>query len=448
MANAKEIKLLSAATFCNSMSMTATTMTQLEDKDQPEHDRLIEELFRRINTDALRTMAERQSELNDYIVQLLNIIRQTGLFNFRSFNNISKKTVSEALKQRDIEIKEFNSRSDRGRGYFESVQLEGNNLKFRGFVFSPERQYDTIQVFVNKQFFGASRPLKRNDLLKAFPFIPHSQFSGFNISAPGFDVSPDEVLEIAVVCMSYNVRIGKIVTWYSRKLSESIVTPPSNLMKRVTNDDYLPFYKATALNTLRDYCLAVSDFADLSRFRKVLDWGSGCGRLSCLLKEQLSAAEIHGCDVDAEAVEWCLQNIKGVEFRTVPFLPPTDYPDNSFDLIIANSVLTHLSKSDQLQWLNEMSRILVPGGFLVASVHGEYASYYSFPESSVNEVLAEGIYDRIQDNNLEGIAPDGYYRATFQTREYTETEYSKLFQVLAYLSQGSLNFQDIAVLRK
>jgi hypothetical protein len=42
-----------------------------------------------------------------------------------------------------------------------------------------------------------------------------------------------------------------------------------------------------------------------------------------------------------------------------------------FDIVTSWSVLTHLRRDVQLDWLKEMSRIIAPGGLFSASVSGE-----------------------------------------------------------------------------
>jgi hypothetical protein len=101
----------------------------------------------------------------------------------------------------------------------------------------------------------------------------------------------------------------------------------------------------------------------------------------------------------------------------------------------------------QLAWLQEMKRILSPGGLLLASVHGEFAAYFCFPET-FRDILKRRIYDEMLDPALDGIAPAGYYRGTLQSKEYTNTVYSKYFEILEYKERGSSNHQDIVVMKK
>ena len=181
----------------------------------------------------------------------------------------------------------------------------------------------------------------------------------------------------------------------------------------------------------------------------MLDWGCGCGRVINMFLNLSEIPEIHGCDIDTEAIGWCKDNFSNARFLVNPPTPPTEYPDNFFDLVIGNSVFTHLTRDIQLAWLEEMKRIIAPGGLFLASVHGEFAMYFSFLILPAKNILAKkGIYDMLKDANLDGIAPEGYYRATFQSQEYTKKEYGRYFEILEYVERGWMNYQDLVVMKK
>jgi SAM-dependent methyltransferase len=47
------------------------------------------------------------------------------------------------------------------------------------------------------------------------------------------------------------------------------------------------------------------------------------------------------------------------------------FPDQSFDFIYALSIFTHLTEPLQSFWVEELGRVLRPGGHLLLTVHGE-----------------------------------------------------------------------------
>lgn len=105
--------------------------------------------------------------------------------------------------------------------------------------------------------------------------------------------------------------------------------------------------------------------------RRVLDFGCGAGRTLRHLVSEAEVAEVWGCDIDAESVNWLERNLSPPirVFRNGPD-PPLPQPDGYFDLIWAVSVFTHLVETWS-DWLLELRRVLRPGGVLVATFMGE-----------------------------------------------------------------------------
>lgn len=112
----------------------------------------------------------------------------------------------------------------------------------------------------------------------------------------------------------------------------------------------------------------------------MLDWGCGCGRVTAHFLADGRASKVDGVDIDGEATTWCAQAFPGGRFQQTGPYPPLPFPDSQFDLVIAYSVFTHLERDVQKTWLGEMRRVLSPGGLLLATVHGEFAALFSFPD--------------------------------------------------------------------
>jgi ubiquinone/menaquinone biosynthesis C-methylase UbiE len=105
----------------------------------------------------------------------------------------------------------------------------------------------------------------------------------------------------------------------------------------------------------------------------VLELGAGNGNFSVLLQRRYHPASIHVTDFDPEQVALARQNL---EVALVP-LPPTivveqgdasrlQYPDQSFDLVVAHQVLHHLGGVPEiLRGVDEIARVLRPGGRLL-----------------------------------------------------------------------------------
>lgn len=101
----------------------------------------------------------------------------------------------------------------------------------------------------------------------------------------------------------------------------------------------------------------------------VLDFGCGCGRVARPFGE-VSAAQLHGCDVNGRLTGWCAEHLPG-RFRKTAAEPPLPYADRSFALIYAHSVFTHLRRANARRWLRELARVTRPGGLACLSLFDE-----------------------------------------------------------------------------
>jgi SAM-dependent methyltransferase len=124
---------------------------------------------------------------------------------------------------------------------------------------------------------------------------------------------------------------------------------------------------ARAAATIRS--AARSAGVELEGLEAMLDFGCGCGRVARYWSS-LEGPEVHGCDLSPDAVRWCAENL-GIDARVNGLEPPAPYPPETFDLIYALSVLTHLTEPLQGRWIAELGRIAKPGGLLVATTHGD-----------------------------------------------------------------------------
>lgn len=120
-------------------------------------------------------------------------------------------------------------------------------------------------------------------------------------------------------------------------------------------------------------------------YKTVFDFGCGCGRIARqLIQQTVRPRKYIGIDIHRGMITWCQENLaayaKGFAFihhdvGNIGLNPgqhkPTTLPfparDNSFKLVIAYSVFTHLLEEQAVYYLNEISRILHPHGILMSS---------------------------------------------------------------------------------
>lgn len=145
--------------------------------------------------------------------------------------------------------------------------------------------------------------------------------------------------------------------------------PPRRLMVRVAGTADGDWF----LRSGRAAYDAITAHVPVQDTDAVLDFGCGCGRV--LRYWSGHPGTVAGCDRDAGGVAWCRDNLSFARVDGNGLAPPLGYADESFDLVYALSVFTHLTEALQGAWRDELHRVLRPGGRLLLTTHGE--SYLS-----------------------------------------------------------------------
>ncbi|MDP9180158.1 MAG: class I SAM-dependent methyltransferase [Chloroflexota bacterium] len=104
---------------------------------------------------------------------------------------------------------------------------------------------------------------------------------------------------------------------------------------------------------------------------KLLDFGCSSGRVVRVLAAAYPDVEWYGCDPNPDAIRWGRENLPGVQFTVSSGDPPLAmYLDGMFDVVFAISIWSHFAENAALRWLNEMHRLVRPGGLLIMTTHG------------------------------------------------------------------------------
>lgn len=178
----------------------------------------------------------------------------------------------------------------------------------------------------------------------------------------------------------------------------------------------------------------------IDKCSSILDFGCGSGRT---IRNAKNVPNAWGIDIDPQAIAWCKANLRGYQFQHVQPDPPTEFPDNSFDLIYAISVFTHLDETMQFQWLAELARIAKPGGLIIATVHGDY--HRSLCEKPFN--MKNGfVFTKTKSKFKKDGLPD-FYQDAQHTRAYVAANWSKYFDIVEHRNQGMAGHQDAVVMR-
>ena len=100
----------------------------------------------------------------------------------------------------------------------------------------------------------------------------------------------------------------------------------------------------------------------------ILDLGCGSGNDALYLIEKNK--QVISCDISDVAVENVRKNLPELlDAKCFDMLDGLPFEDGSFDLVIADLCLHYFSEKDTFGILDEIRRVLVPGGRLIARVN-------------------------------------------------------------------------------
>lgn len=202
------------------------------------------------------------------------------------------------------------------------------------------------------------------------------------------------------------------------------------------------FLDAWTVLTMLDACSF-----DLGSMRSVLEFGCGTGRVLRHFRN-ISGLRLAGTDANPKPIEWDRKNLPNIEFYLNELNPPLAFEDKSFDLIYALSVFTHIPLELQRNWLDELRRILVPGGYLLCTVTDDAVTYQLSAEDRA-QLERDGAltFDRNHPRASYSTQVLGSWDV-FQTRDQVRAAFSEGFDILCYTSEPAVSGQQTLVLRK
>ena len=212
-------------------------------------------------------------------------------------------------------------------------------------------------------------------------------------------------------------RVFRGISWQSKYVKPVIfaLDAPDWAMRRAKGLDYLPKYSIRVRSDgvtsqlgggKFDYFGGVTaqllaDLAELTPTSKVLEIGCGCGRSALPLTKMLEKGGYAGVDIDEPSIVAAQENkllrengfaFQHIDVKNAMYNPEGKedsaaykfpFEDESVDVIFLISVFTHMLREDVTHYIDEISRLLKPGGRCLTSTflidYGYEGKGVSFP---------------------------------------------------------------------
>jgi SAM-dependent methyltransferase len=219
--------------------------------------------------------------------------------------------------------------------------------------------------------------------------------------------------------------------------------PPPRLLHKVGNsEDVARFLGAGAEGAAYLREVLERNGVSIEHLDAILDFGCGVGRVLRHFAD-LNGPAFYGTDYNFELIAWCARNLHFARFHLNGLEGRLAYEDEAFDFIYALSVFTHLAEPRQFFWIDELSRVLKPGGHLFLTTHGEHY----LPQLTAGEQV------RFRQGRLVvlGSQREGGNDCTaFHPEPYVRETLARGLEVVDFLPEAARGnpWQDVYLLRK
>lgn len=200
---------------------------------------------------------------------------------------------------------------------------------------------------------------------------------------------------------------------------------------------------------------------------RVLDIGCGWGRIARLFARDVDPANIHGVDIDPNAITLC--RYLGVPGKFILTEPGQRLPfeDGYFTAVTASSVFTHLPENVATSLAAEISRVTAPGGIIVftvednafldtlatpgiennANLRWRLLSKYAPQVANLRERFSSGEYIYLTTNEEDVRSADVYGDALI-SKAFMDKSWGDFFKIMAYQPTQAPVYQAVVVAQK
>jgi SAM-dependent methyltransferase len=212
-------------------------------------------------------------------------------------------------------------------------------------------------------------------------------------------------------------------------------------------------YLATGESALKAIRLAQLA-ARVPDFHSILDLPCGHGRVMRWLRAAYPRAELSACDILRDGVDFCAEAFAARAVYSRPRIMADEFPAR-YDLIWVGSLFTHIDVPDWDHLIALFYDVLVPGGLLVMTTHGELVAQrmhagelYGYPERSVARALRA--YEHSGFAFLEEGTEQIEYGITLSRPEWVVNRVLRLpeFRMALYCEALWANHQDVVAIVK
>ena len=190
---------------------------------------------------------------------------------------------------------------------------------------------------------------------------------------------------------------------------------------------------------LRGQCQAFSDFGT------ILDFGCGSGRTLRWITRLAPEARLFGTDIDAEAIAWIAAHLPYVTASVNGREGPPPLPRRKLRPDLRDLSVHPYGRGASVLLVEELCRVMRPGGLLLASLHGHDLWKDLSPEA-VAVLRQEGVF--VAKTRLwDGVFPE-WYQNTYHSVKYVRDNFGKYFEFMNYLPLALDGNHDVVILKK